>query len=188
MKTILVILALVTGGVFSIASVQEQNTVEKLGQKIDELQKRVVKLERIIYSTSQLSRLDAERRLTNAQETLEHSRQLRKKGFINDAQLKNDEFAVRQAEQELELATSSEDTAKQGAELELMNSEQDLIQARRELLYIEKLESRGFSTKYEVQRVERLVRFKERAVELAKQKLAAFESYEEMKPKPAAEK
>ena len=180
MKTYLAIIGLLVGGFCSATAMQRGETSQQLDQKVDELQKRLEKLERIVYSTSQLSLLEAERRLSNAQATLENSRKLRKKGFINEAQFKNDEFAVRQAEQELQLATSTEGTAKQGAELDLMNAEQDLVQAERELEYIKKLASKGFSTKYEVQRVERLVRFKERAVELTKQKLAAFETYDPM--------
>lgn len=188
MKSYIAYVVLFLGGIFSLAAVQDGESEGKMEQKIGDLEKRVVKLERILYSTSQLSRIEAERRLENARATLENSRKLRKKGFINDAQLQNDEFAVRQAEQELELATASDGTAKQGAELELINAEQELLQAKRELVYIEKLESRGFSTKFEVQRVERLVRFKERSVEAAKQKLAAFESFEPAKPVASEEK
>ena len=56
---------------------------------------------------------------------------MRKKGFITEAQLQNDEFAVKQAEQELQLALGKTNEAKLGADLVLMTAEQDLLQAQR---------------------------------------------------------
>ena len=176
MKTFLAVLAVVTGSVVSLTITQNDESVERLRTKIESLEQRIKKLENIIYSTSQLSSMEAERRLNNARTTLEHSRQLRKKGYINDAQFKNDQFAVQQAEQELKLAKAADSSAKQGAELDVINAEQALTLAQRELEYIEKLESRGFSTQFDVQRCERKVRVKQRALELAKQKFAAFDS------------
>ncbi len=171
MKSTLTYVCLIAAGTLSIGSQWIQDSAKN---RFDELEERVQRLESIVYSTSQLKEEEAMRRLENAQRTLTHSKALLKKGFINDAQYKNDEFALQQAEQELQLARATGDRAKLGAELDLINAKQSLTEAERELEYIRKLAGKGFSTQFEVQRGERRVRNRERALELAEAKLNAF--------------
>lgn len=176
MKSFSTIFGMLICGIASAFMVTISGPYDTADEKIVELEERVAKLENIVFSTSQLRQVEAQRRLENAKVTFEHSQKLRKKGFINEAQLKNDQFAVLQAEQELELARATDDKARLGAKLDLINANQVLAQANRELEYIKKLASRGFATKFEVQRCERHVRVAERAVELAKSKHGAFDS------------
>ena len=144
-------------------------------EKIAELEDRVSRLESIVFSTSRLDSTEAQRRLQNAKQAFEHSRKLRKKGFITEAQLQNDEFAVKQAEQELQLALGKTNEAKLGADLVLMTAEQDLLQAQRNLEYTKKLAAKGFATTYDVQREERLIRRLELRVANAKERVKSFE-------------
>ena len=145
-------------------------------RKVTELEDRVSRLESIVFATSSLNSVEAERRLQNAKRAFEHSRKLLKKGFITEAQLQNDEFNVKQAEQELQLALGQTNEAKLGAELQLMTAEQDLLQAQRNLEYTKKLASKGFATTYDVQQEERFIRRLELRVANAKERVKSFES------------
>ena len=74
------------------------------------------------------------------------------------------------------MAVSGSNQQRMGAKLELLNTQQKVTQARRELDHNRKLEQRGFVPKYELQRSDRRLRDLERAYEIAKEKVRVLES------------
>ena len=96
MKTFLPSAVLLIGGTCSVLSfgimqdAQPGNPASNdsgLIERVLRLENRVRQLENILFSTSQLSQSEAERRLEYAQKTLDQSKKLFKKGYINDTQL-----------------------------------------------------------------------------------------------------
>jgi multidrug resistance efflux pump len=150
-------------------------TDEALRQKVEQLEVRIKRLERVLFPTSQLSVSEAERRLTEAEQTLEQSKRLLRQGLVSKAQIEHDEFMVAQARLEIKLAKSDVNKEQFSAKLDLVKAQQAVDQASRELDYARKLANRGYTSKYEVQRRERVLRDLERELEIAQQKLKLFE-------------
>ena len=149
--------------------------------RIDRLEKRVAILEKILFSSVKLETKRAERLLADRKARLKNSRKLFARGLITEFQLQQDRMQVEEAERELALATAQSNQKRLASELEVLDAEQRLKVAIKELEFSQNLARRGFATKTEVERLERLVDEATQNLEHVKIKLDAANEFESMK-------
>lgn len=154
---------------------------QKLKNRVEMLEKRIEQMERVVFSTAKLSVMQAERRLTEAEENLRNSKLLYAKGFANEFQLQRSQFDVEEAVQQLSLAKSENRQKEIASNLEFIQLERNLKDAQAQLNYKKSLYERGYSSQAEIDRLQRRVDEMERAVANAKMKLDAAKRLEALK-------
>lgn len=157
------------------AGFQNAEPEDDLAERVTRLERRVEKLESILFATSQLSEIEARRRLEEAQRQYRNTRQLLIKGMATAAQVDLQRREVEQARLELQMATATRDFESTSARLELTEAKQRLEQARQQLEYTRRLRDRGFATRAQLEADRRAVGDAERAVELANLKWKAVQ-------------
>ena len=154
---------------------QDDEPQNDLTERVARLEQRVEKLESILFATSQLSEIEARRRLEEAQRQYRNTRQLLIKGLATAAQVDLHRRQVEQARLELQMALATRDFESTSARLELTEAEQRLEQARQQLEFTKRLRDRGFATEAQLESERRAVEDAERAVELARVKWKAVQ-------------
>ena len=119
--------------------------------RVDKLEQRVALLEKIIFSSAKLSTMQAQRQLEEAKSQLKNSQALQARGMITELQLQQDKFRLEEAQKSLELSSTEFRQNELVGELEVLEAEQRLRQAKQQLQYSEKLASRGFATQTQVE-------------------------------------
>ncbi len=150
-------------------------------ERIEQLEKRVTILEKILFSTAKLDTQRAERLLADRLARLKDSRRLFASGLITEFELQQDQRQVEEARREMELATTESRQNQLVSELELIEAERNLKFATEQLEYRRRMSSRGFATKGEVERLEKMVELADRKLKHAKTKLEAARELEALK-------
>ena len=122
----------------------------------------------------------AEARLAAAQEKLQHTDRLHKKGYVTRFQLDADRFAVARAQQELQRARGQANDVKTAHEIEVLDAEHNLAIATERLRHSERLFKRGFATDIRV-KADRI------AVETARRRLEATKTERKTESKKTEE-
>ncbi len=158
-------------------------TNSELAQRVDKLEQRVALLEKILFSSAKLSTMQAQRQLEEAKSRLKNSQALQARGMITELQLRQDKFRLEEAEKSLELSIAETRQNELVGELEVLEAEQRLRQAKQQLQYSEKLASRGFATQTQVEGDRRLVDIAQQTLTNARTKLGAAKQLEAIKDK-----
>jgi multidrug resistance efflux pump len=158
---------------------QEPNELER---RVELLELRVQKLEGILFSTAQLTVLEARQELEQATTRYESRRKLHLKGYITKAQLNNDRFQVDQAQRELELARAETNQQQISDKIDLSEAKRNLQVAKENLSNTQRLFERGFVSEREVQADEDEVRRFQRRLDLAETKASAARELMNLKP------
>jgi hypothetical protein len=168
-------LALTTGLVMLVvvSQVPPQQPAQPADDRIEQLTVRVERLEKILFATSKLAVFDAERNLADAQQRLRDSERLFLQGFLTDAQLAADRFAVARARREVELARADRDGYRIASEIDLMQAEYALQVAEQQLEFTQRMANRGFNSLTDVADRRAGVDRAKKQLELARQRLDA---------------
>lgn len=140
---------LVLAVLISSPPARSQPPNKELEKRVEQLEQKVAQLERLLRLqtvTIAASVPHAEARLASAQEKLQHTDRLHKKGYVTRFQLDADRFAVARAQQELQLARGQANDVKTAHEIEILDAEHNLAIATERLRHSERLFKRGFAT------------------------------------------
>ena len=175
----LLVLAITWSTMFTQSDGQPND--DDLVRQVAQLEQRVEKLERILFSTAKLSVTQAERRLAEMEHILKNSENLFARGYINAMQVQQDRFNVQQAKQELRLAKAERRQNTLVGELDVLGAEQNLIEAKQRLEFTRDLARREFASSWEVERAKLNVDTAERVLKNAQEKLKASEQLDSLK-------
>ncbi len=172
-------LAVIPAAIAIPASAFAQQTVDagqstQLDTRIAELESRVERLEGLLFSTVQLSVYDAQRSLEAAQRQLEQNKRLYFRGHLAAIEIDRSRYDVDRARLELELARATSGHRRISANIDIMEAEFQLKQAKERLRFDENVASRGFVSEHQLQRNRQQVDRATKALQLARDKLAAL--------------
>lgn len=176
--------ATTSGLILGTLLARQEPATEPLPQptQLQQVERRLDALEEILFATSQLDVRAARRRLDEARQQLEGTRELFLRGLVADVQLEQDRFAVLIAEKELQLAACPPDHRRLVSGLELLDSQRRLELARSNLSHTETLNRRGFASLTQIDAAREEVSLAEQAVTAAEQKAAAAEKLDALQP------
>ncbi|MGI9518857.1 MAG: hypothetical protein ACR2NP_17515 [Pirellulaceae bacterium] len=172
------ILVVLTSVSASTCLAQESAKEQDLAERVATLENRVAHLERLLFTTTQLSEYEARRRLAEAKIRKRESERLHLRGHLSIAQVEYDRFVVQRAERELDMALAREGQFRIAAEIDVLQAEYDVRLARQQLRFNEEKLGRGFVTADQVAHNERQVTEAERLLAAAQEKLAAIQNAE----------
>ena len=150
-----------------------QDLQPDLDERIGKLEQRVTTLERLLLVQSGVT--VAESRLAAAEETLQYTERLHKKGFVTQLQLEAGKLAVARALKELQLAKAAQKEKKSVLEIEVLKAEHNLSIATAHLRFSERLRQRGFVTELQVKADKFVLEKARNALERAKAKLKTYQ-------------
>ncbi len=150
--------------------------------RINELERRVARLENLLFNAVRLAEFDAERRLADAQTRLDNSERLFLQGFITDAQVAQDRFVFDRAIRELQLAQSNYSGRQIACEIEVMQAKRNLELAQQQLEFSERLNLRGYSSLDRIQSEQRRVDTLTLELDQAQAKLRAVNELLQVEP------
>lgn len=146
---------------------------DALTRRVELLEQRVQKLESVLFATSQLSLMEAQKNVDAAQHRYEQSRKLHIKGFITANQLEADRFQVHQAERLLQLAKAENGQQRIVNQIDISEAKRELEFAKQNLAYTQRLFDRGYTSEFQVQSAEQTLINAEKKLELAETKAKA---------------
>lgn len=152
-------------------------------QRVELLERRMNEMEQILLTTSQITALEAERRLRDAKTRLADSRKLFLQGQVAEIEFQNDRFEVDRLTRELELSRGTNTRHQMMSQIEIANAEQQLFAARQDLEQTETLVRRGYASATQIDRDREFVDLATRRLELAKQRLEAAKRLDELNRK-----
>lgn len=180
-KSSFVLVAAILGACFFPETQQNQSANSELAPRVEKLEKRVQLLEQIVFSSAKLSTMQAERQVDEATIRLNHSQALHARGMINDLELQQDRFRLKESRKALELSIAESRQNELVGELEVLDAEQRLRQVEQRLNYTETLASRGYASQYTVDSIKRLLDAAKQRLANAKTKLEAARQLEAIK-------
>lgn len=146
---------------------------DALNRRVELLEQRVQKLESILFATSQLSLMEAQKNFDAAQHRYEQSRKLHIKGIITATQLDADQFQVQRAERLLQLAKAENGQQRIVNQIDITEAERELEYAKQNLTYTQQLFDRGYASEFQVQSAEQDLVNSKKKLELAESKAKA---------------
>ncbi len=154
-------------------------------QRVEMLERRMYEMEQILLTTSQITALEAERRLRDAKARLADSRELFLRGQVAEIEFQNDRFEVDRLTRELELTRGTNARHQAMSQIEIANAEQQLFAAQQDLEQTETLVRRGYASATQIDRDREYVDLATRRLELSKQRLDAAKKLDELNQKKA---
>ncbi len=162
--------------------------VVTLEDRVKDLEDRIANLEQSMFATATLSVMDAERRLDQAKTAVRESQKLHNRGILNTSRLDQDRFELERAQRELELAKSSTGGRRISLEIRIMEATQQVAMAQESLSFSNRLLTKGYISKNEVNSLERGLERAEKALQFAKDRLIAFDKSVDLKSKKLDQK
>jgi hypothetical protein len=156
-------------------SLPETSPTPSVEERLTRLESRIDALERIVFATAKISAMEADRRVQEAEAQRRESRQLFLKGIIAEGRYRQDEFMVELLRRERDFLLDTARQRKNVMEMELLQAENNLRIAEDQLIFLQTLGNRGFSTIDQVRETERYVIESKARLALAKEKLQAAE-------------
>ena len=139
-----------------------------------EMELRLERLEKIVFATSKLSVMEAERRLTRAQQRFDNNEKLLIRGFITERQFAEDRFNLQLAFRERELARNASNSRRISMKIDVLRAENRLRVAKDNFERNSRLRNRGYSSLSDVESARKEVTLAERSLEVAKMRLDAI--------------
>jgi multidrug resistance efflux pump len=146
--------------------------------RIEKLERRVELLEKIVFSSTRLNAIQAQRQVDDAQERLDHTKSLFAKGFIQASEVEQDRYRLEQAKKELELAKAETKQDELVGEMDVLQAERQLRELEQQLSYTKRLAERGYVHEKSVEAWKAAVELAKRELESAKTRLNATRKLE----------
>ncbi len=152
-----------------------QDLPADLSERVQQLEQRVAWLEnqmgQLCAEDAALAKINAEHKLTIAEERLEQSERLAAHGYISNSQLQTDRLAVEIARRELQLATADSENERETQQLAVMNAEAALQTAKLRFEHSQRLLEKGYVSEAAAAADEAAVLRAEKVLEAARLKL-----------------
>ena len=155
-----------------------EDSQSDLSKRVGDLERRIATLERLLLARSLGSETDVteiESRLAAAEEQLQRTERLFKKGFVTNLQLETAKSTVARVLKELQLAKAAQRDRQIVLEGEVLDATQKLMAATQRLKFSERLRAKGFVSELQVQADKLEFERAGKRLEHAKTKLKAHE-------------
>lgn len=160
-------------GLLVVATGATRTQNNELEARVDTLEKRVKKLESILFATTRLSAYEAKRELERAKEVLRDSEGLFSRGFIAAARIDQDRFRVREAQRQLDLAIARSDQQLIVSDIEVLQAKRELQMAADTLDHTQRLFNRSYVSQRQLEIAKKEVEQFQKRLDLAESKAKA---------------
>ncbi|MDA7979407.1 MAG: hypothetical protein MPJ50_11645 [Pirellulales bacterium] len=167
---------------------QQQVPLPDVSDRVTKLEQRVTWLEeqlgRLCVEDAALAQINAEHKLSIAEDRLAQSERLAAQGYISDVQLQADQLAVEIARRELQLTKSQSQSDREAARLAVLNAEAALSQALLRYDHTQRLQTKGYVSEVEAARDKADVARAEKVLAAAKLKLEMYSDQKQQGSNP----